>query len=218
MTTTTLRQRTVAFALLSLVASPIAARACAFDDGSPAAGLFDRDFFAVNAQASTVYFAITDALTQGLLERAAFQPIETGSAGYWRAAGQINAMHRRIAAAAQQSESGRAPPAMALLLIDSNLWARMTADTQGLTLAMHATGARPGDVIVATSEVVLAAVLDGRMSVDTALGRGLIAISTGAKGADAKELIAAALSRDTSSKEHAAPKTAAPVRLFGPAR
>ncbi|MCC6777433.1 MAG: hypothetical protein IT537_12505 [Hyphomicrobiales bacterium] len=207
-----LRQRAFSFALLSLVASPIAARACAFDDGSPAAGLFDRDFFAVNAQASTVYFAITDALTQGLLERAAFQPQEAGSAGYWRAAGRITTLHRRIAAAAQQSESGRATPAMALLLIDSNLWARLTPDTRGLTLAMHATGARPGDVIVATSEVVLAAVLDGHMSVDTALGRGLIALG-GAKAADAKELIAAALAAGTAS-----PDATAPVRLFGPAR
>jgi hypothetical protein len=205
-----LRHRACAAALLTIAVGPIPALACAFDDGSPAAGLFDRDFLAVNAQASTVYFAITDALAQGLLERSAFQPTEAGAAGYWRAAARINALHRKIAGVVERT--GRPAPAMALLLIESSLWAQLTPGPQGLTLSLHVSGARPGDAIVATSEAGLAAVLEGRLPAEIALARGLIAVG-GANGDAVKELIAAAL-----AEGNGASAAAPPVRLFGPAR
>ncbi len=204
------RLQACAGALLTLAAASSAAQPCAFD-GGPAADLFDGDFFAVHPQASVVYFAITDAVAQGVLERSAFGPIEPGPAGYWRAAGRVNALHRKLAAAAERS--GGASPAIALLLIESNLWARLAPGPQGLTLSMHATGARPGDTVVATSEAGLAAVLEGRLPAATALERGLIAVDRrGSAGPTVAELIAAALTADPAGA------AAAPVRLFGPAR
>src|SRR5215470_12310640 len=202
----------VTAALLALAgAAASRAMACAFDNGG--AGVFDGSFEAVRPKASVVYFAIVDAVEHGVLDRSAFQTIVPGPAGYWQAVGRINELHRRLAAAAGE----QAAPAMSLLFIESNLWARFEPTPQGLTLSVHTPRAGEGDVVVLTSEAGLAAVLDGRLPVDAALERGLIALDGEASTADrAKALIAAAL--DAQSASRALTARSAPVRLFGPAR
>jgi len=197
----------------TLLAAAAASRAiaCAFDSGG--AGVFDGSFEAVQPKASVVYFAIVDAVEQGVLDRAAFQTITPGAAGYWQAVGRINGFHRRLAAA----NGSHTAPALSLLFIESNLWARLEPGPQGLTLSVHTPRARDGDVVVLTSEGALAAVLDGRLPVKAALDRGLIALDGEAAGVDrAKALIAAAF--DAAPGAPAVAARSAPVRLFGPAR
>src|SRR5262245_49028990 len=197
--------------LMPLCGSPAPpAAACAFDSGG--AGLVDGNFVAANPQASTVYFAIVDAVEQGVLDRAAFQPIAPGSSGYWRAVGRLNGLHRLLSAVSVP----QAASPMSLQFIESNLWARFTPGPRGMDISVHTPGAGDGDVVILTSEPGLAAVLDGRLPVQVALDRGLIAVEgTNSTSDKVRELILAALDAADSST---AGGRGAPVRFFGPAR
>jgi hypothetical protein len=198
--------------LVPLCGSPAPrAAACAFDSG--AAGLFDGNFVAVHPKASVVYFAIVDAVEQGVLDRAAFQPIAPGSSGFRRAVGRVNSLHRLLSAASASQPT----PAISLLFIESNLWARFEPGPQGLGVAVHTPGARDGDAVIFTSEAGIAAVLDGRLPVKVALDRGLIAVD-GPNSADdtTKELMLAAL--DAAESPASGGGQSGPVRFFGPAR
>lgn len=199
--------------LVPLYGSPAPpAAACAFDSGG--AGLFDGNFVAVHPKASVVYFAIVDAVEQGVLDRAAFQPIAPGSSGYWRAVGRMNSLHRLLLAA-----SAKQPTVpISLLFIESNLWARFEPGPHGLGIAVHTPGARDGDVVIFTSEAGIAAVLDGRLSVKAALDRGLIAVDGPNSGDRTKDLILAALDAPESSAAGTLNGQGAPVRFFGPPR
>jgi hypothetical protein len=198
--------------LVPLCGSPAPpAAACAFDSGG--AGLFDGNFVAVHPKASVVYFAIVDAVEQGLLDRAAFQPIAPGSSGYWRAVGRVNSLHRLLSAASAPQPT----TAISLLFIESNLWARFEPGPQGLGVAVHTPGARDGDAVVFTSEAGIAAVLDGRLPVKAALDRGLIAVDgPNSAGDTTKELMLAAL--DAADSLAPGGGRSGPVRFFGPAR
>jgi hypothetical protein len=200
--------------LVPLWAAPAPpAAACAFDSGS--AGLFDSNFVAVHPQASVVYFAIVDAVEQGVLDRSAFQAIAPGSSGYWRAVGRLNGLHRLLSAAS----ASRATPAISLLFIESNLWARFEPGPQGLGISVHTPGAGDGDAVIFTSEAGIAAVLDGRLPVKVALDRGLIAVDGASSAGDkTRELILAALDAPDSSTAGAVSGQGAPVRFFGPTR
>lgn len=197
--------------LVPLCGSPaVPAAACAFDSG--AAGLFDGNFVAVHPKASVVYFAIVDAVEQGVLDRSAFQAIAPGSSGYWRAVGRVNSLHRLLSAASAPQPT----TAISLLFIESNLWARFEPGPPGLGIAVHTPGPRDGDVVIATSEPGLAAVLDGRLPVKVALDRGLIAVDgANSAGDKARAMMLAALDAPESPVSGTA---GAPVRLFGPAR
>jgi hypothetical protein len=200
--------------LLPLWAAPAPpATACAFDSGS--AGLFDGNFVAVHPKASVVYFAIVDAVEQGVLERSAFQSIAPGSSGYWQAVSRLNSLHRLLSAASVSQPAS----AMSLVLIESNLWARFEPGPRGLDISVHTPGAHDGDVVIFTSEAGIAAVLDGRLPVKVALDRGLIAIDgTNSAGDKTKALILAALDAAEFPASGADSTRSPPVRFFGPAR
>jgi hypothetical protein len=209
-----MRHTLPAIALTCVLAagSPPPAAACAFDSGAP--GIFGDTFEAVHPKSSVVYFAIMDAIDQGVLERAAFEAIAPGPAGYWRAAGRIANIHRLLSATA----AGLAPPRpISLVFIESNLWARLTPAAQGFDLALHTPAAGAGDAVVLTSEGAIAAVLDGRLPVRLALERGLIAIDDD-DSERAKDLIIAALEQGPALGAGTVGARNAPVRLFGPAR
>jgi len=197
----------------ALAAAPAPATACAFDNGAP--GIFGDDFKAVHPKSSVVYFAIMDAIEQGVLDRAAFEAIVPGPAGYWRAAGRIAGVHRLMSAAAARVAQPQG--AISLVFIESNLWARLTPTAQGFDLVLHTPAAGEGDAVVLTSESGLAAVLDGRLPVKLALERGLIAID-GADGERTRELIVAALEQTAPAAAGTVGARTAPVRMFGPAR
>ena len=208
---------TAATLCLLVGASAPPARACAFDGGA-SAGLFDGGFEALYPKSSTVYFAIVDAVDQGILEKSAFQPVTPGPSGYWQAVGHINSIGRRLSAAA----AGCSQPeqAISLVFIESNLWTRFEPGPQGFGMTAHTPGAREGDGVVVTSEGGIAAVLDGRLPVRVALDRGLIAIDGEPAAAEAiKGLMIAALGiAERSFSSPAGGTRSAPVRLFGPAR
>jgi hypothetical protein len=160
---TALRTGTAAVVLLLLVsgAAPPAA-ACGFD------GVLDGNFSALHPKSIAVAFAIRDSVDAGVVEKSAVDPIVPGSPGYWRAVGHLNEFQLRLSAAAGQSQP---PAAVAVLFIDSSLWARLIPASQGFDIQVHASGAQSGDVVLVTSEAILTAVLEGRLSVQAALDR-----------------------------------------------
>ena len=129
--------------VLSLLASGPAppAGACAFDGGA-SADLFGGGFEARTPQSSAVYFAIIDAVEQGVIERSAFPPIVPGPEGYWRAVSRLNSIAHRLSAGAKSS--AQPGPAISLVFIESDLWARFEPGPQGFALTPHISGAREG--------------------------------------------------------------------------
>jgi hypothetical protein len=192
------------------------AHACAFDGGA-ANGLFDGNFVALYPKSSVVYFAIIDAVEQGVLDRSAFEPIVPGPSGYWRAVGRLRDTQARLSAAAEGSP--RPGSAVSLVFIESDLWARFEPAAQGFELAAHTPGARAGDVVVVTSEGGLAAIMDGRLPASVAFERGLIAVDGDEAARSAVQaLLLAAFDPVQSSQLRTTGTGHAPVRLFGPRR
>ena len=182
--------------------------ACGFD------GLLGDGFSAEHPKSIAVAFAISDAVTAGIVDKAALAPIVPGSQGYWRAVGRINTFQRLLSAA---STGGTPAPSISLLFIDSKLWSKFSPGPQGYELQVHTSGASPEDIVIVTSETILAAVLDGTMPAQKALDLGLIAIDGKQDDAEAmRHAVVAATDRARTSAVAAMP--AMPIRLFGPAR
>lgn len=174
-----------------LAASP--GRACGFD------GLMSDGFGAAHPRSVGVALAIADAIGAGLLDRLAAAPVVPGSAGYWRAVGRLTAVAHLM--------SGRELPApVAVLLIDSNLWARIVSEAGGIRPEPHAAGAAEGDVVIVTSEPVVVRLLEGAMPWATALDRGLLAIAGAEKDVS---LVRAAL--HSGFVDHATPSRMLPA-------
>ncbi|MFG1305557.1 hypothetical protein V5F34_15655 [Xanthobacter autotrophicus] len=201
--------RITATALLLLTAGMVTSPsiACGFD------GILGDGFSAEHPRSIAVAFAISDAVAAGIVDKTAVTPIVPGSSGYWRAVGRISALHRLFAAA---SIADGDAPAISLLFIDSKLWARFSPEPQGYALQVHAPGASPGDVVIVTSEAILAAVLDGTMAAKRALDLGLIAIDGEPnRTAATRDLLVSAADRVKGVAVTGAPATL--VRAFGPA-
>jgi hypothetical protein len=179
---------------------------CGFD------GMLDGSFSAMHPKSIAVAFAIRDAVEAGVVEKSAIDPIVPNSAGYWRAVGHLNAFQRRLSAAAAQSQPHIA---VAVLFIDSGLWARYSLSPHGFDLEVHTAGARDGEAVIVTSEAILAAIVDGRMAVDVAFARGAMVIDGFPPSADAiRRLIIAALSRPSPPDTRTTQTRS--VRFFGP--
>jgi hypothetical protein len=206
-----LRRKTLLAAAMLVAGASLAgaslAGACNYHGES--LGVFDGNFRALYPKSSVVYFAIMDAVEQGLLERSAFEPAALG--GYWNAVARLDEIARRLPAASTPDA-----PAMSLVFIESDLWARYESGPQGYAVTVHTPGPRAGDVMVVTSEAGVAAMFDGRMPVTVALERGLIALDGEDAARDAVErlLVVAFETRPPAS----ASARNAPVRLFGPPR
>jgi hypothetical protein len=200
-----------AAAALLLLASGVAtppSLACGFD------GILGDGFSAEHPKSIAVAFAIGDAVTAGIVDKAAIAPIVPGSPGYWRAVGRINAFQRLLSAT---SVSGTRSTSISLLFIDSKLWARFSPGPQGYELQVHTSGASPEDIVIVTSETILAAVLDGTMSAQKALDLGLIAIDGKQDEAEAmRHVVVVATDRARVGSVAGSPATL--IRFFGPAK
>lgn len=177
-------------ALLLLLAGAAAppAGACGFD------GLLDGNFGAQHPRSVAVAFAVRDAIDAGLIETTAANPVTPGSAGYWRAIGHLNALLERMTVAAVNAPP---PPSIAVLFIDSNLWSRLRPAPDGFAITVHTPGAEPNDVVVVTSEPILAVLLDRRLTIEAALERGLVIVDGNGTATDAvQHLIRAAFKTD----------------------
>lgn len=64
--------------------------------------------------------------------------------------------------------------AFSLVLVEPMLWTRFDSGDGALRAQMHATGPRPGDLVIITSSRVAQALVDGRLSIAEAHRRGLV--------------------------------------------
>jgi hypothetical protein len=199
-------------AALLLLASGVAAppaNACGFD------GIMGDGFSAEHPKSIAVAFAISDAVTAGIIDKAAIAPIVPSSSGYWRAVGRISSFQRLLSVVS--GGGGQPSSSISLLFIDSKLWARLSPGPHGYQLQVHTPGPSPEDVVIITSEPILAAVLDGTMPAQKALDLGLIAIDGKQNVAEAmRHVVVAATNR--ASVEAIAGSPITPIRFFGPTR
>jgi hypothetical protein len=161
--------------LFSLSGGALPAGACGFD------GMLDGSFSASHPKSLSVAFAIRDSIAAGVLDEVAAGPIMTGRSGFWRAVGRLNDLRGLLSEA--DAAAPQRKPAIAVLLIDSNLWARLVPNAQGFALEAHAAGAQPDDVTIVTNEAILTNALQGAMATDEALDRGRIALEVSAMAA-----------------------------------
>jgi hypothetical protein len=152
--------------LLISSALPAPVSACGFD------GVMGASLSAQHPKSLMVAFAVRDAVVGGALNKAALAPIERGPKGYWRAAAHVQELQRRLSVAKMHG----AQPSLALLFIESQLWSRLKTSATGFDLELHAAGAEPQDVVIVTNETVLASLLDGSLSAQKALDRGLVVL------------------------------------------
>jgi hypothetical protein len=177
--------------------------------------LFDGNFVAKYPKSSDVYFAIIDAIDQGVLQKSEFEAIVPGPAGYWRAAARLKSIQQRLSSVAEVES--RPERAIAVVFIESDLWARFEPGPQGFELILHTPGARDGDVVVVTSEGSIAALMEGRLSADVAFNRRLIAVDGEAPAREAiQKLLMAAFDPAPNSRPAAHGGRPAPTRFFGP--
>lgn len=198
-------------AALLLLASGAAgppANACGFD------GIMGDAFSAEHPKSIAVAFAISDAVAARIVDKTAMIPIDPGSRGYWRAVGHISSFQRLLPAT---GDAGAQSPGISLLFIDSKLWSRLSPGPKGYELQVHTSGASPDDVVIVTSETILAAVLDGTIEVNKALDLGLIAIDGKPDQTETiRHILLAAMDRARTGV--VAGNRAMPIRLFGPTR
>ena len=175
--------------------------ACGFD------GLLGDGFSAAHPKSIPVAFAIADAVAAGIVDKVA--PIVPGSAGYWRAVKRLSTFQRLLSV---DKPSGAQPRNISLLFIDSQLWARFSSGPQGYDLQVHTSGPSPNDVVIVTSETILASVIDGTMEAQKALDLGLIAID----GKEDQVEMMRSIMETATDRTHIG--ISAPIRLFGPLR
>ena len=82
---------------------------------------------------------------------------------------------------------------------------------------MHTSGASPGDVVIVTSEAILAAVLDGTVSAQKALDLGLIAFDGTQDETEAMRHVVISAT-DRARATAVTGSVAMPIRFFGPKR
>ena len=148
----------VAGVLFALAAQPVVA--CYFD------GVMSVNWAPLHPQSLTVAMKVREAADEGVLDAALLDPKAAGPLGYLRATQRLRQLGMSLA------ESADAMPPMTVLFVESGLWTRYVNGVP----QVHVPGAEAGDIVAVTSEAVVAAMLDGRLSGAEAMRRGLLAL------------------------------------------
>lgn len=162
-----------AFMALALPGSP-AALACGYHDPSSVnRGMLNISY----PDALHVHTAVWMAQLEGVIPRSE-QPADGNEqpdaikalVAYRDTLGRLGVLRDRMSAALQ----GRTAPAFSMVLIGPMLWVRFEQTGATLDMAAHASSPSNGDVVIVTDEPVVAALVDGRISLQEAREHGLI--------------------------------------------
>lgn len=156
-----MRYRLIGMFALALGTGSVAS-ACVFD------GVVGNPFELPHPRSLEVAMAVYGATQDGRIDVAAGGPVLDGQAGLQRALWRLQRLGRLLGGA----DAGE--PAVALVLVDSALWVRLTPTPLGAAVQSHVAGPARGDVIAVSSELVLAHMLAGRLSGHDALRQGLL--------------------------------------------
>lgn len=168
------------------------ASSCGFD------GLLGDSFSAQHPKSLGVALAVAEAAAAGVLPAAATAPIVPGQKGYWTTVAHLEKFSGLVGAA---SSDGAPLPAVSILLVDSQLWTRLSPGPRGYELEQHVPGPREADIVVVTTGYIVEAVTSGRLSGAAAISLGVLAVDNDLGGAGRK-LVTAAL---TPARAAAAP-------------
>lgn len=129
-------------------------------------GLVSVNLAPLHPQSLTVAMTVREAADEGVLDAALLDPKAAGPLGYLRATQRLRQLGMSFA------DSADPMPPMTVLFVESGLWTRYVNGVP----RVHVPGAEAGDIVAVTSEAVVAAMLDGRLSGAEAMRRGLLAL------------------------------------------
>jgi len=127
-----------------------------------------NDLAAAHPRSIAVALAVRDALDRGDLQEL---PALPSALGYLRATRLLRDFQPQAAALAGQPARG-----VAVLLVESGLWARYPGTDGAATPELHVAGPLAGDRVVVTSEAVLHALVDGGLEPERAASIGLLLV------------------------------------------
>jgi len=124
------------------------------------------DLVAAHPRSIEVALAVRDALDRGELREL---PALPSALGYLRASRLLRDFQPLAS-----SVAGQPARSVAVLLVESGLWARYTASADGVSTEIHAAGPREGDRVIITSEAVLHALVDDGLDAVRAANSGVL--------------------------------------------
>jgi hypothetical protein len=151
----------------ALVGLPVAASACGLDG----AAMDSRAFSAAHPGSIDVALGVRELIDQ---QRLAPLPEASPEAVHHRVEETLDTLRARLESAGPQSPT-------AIFLVDQGHWARWQRAGGALDMQLHVDGPQPGDVVILTSESVLAAVLAGRLTFEQARIAGAYALQHGSE-------------------------------------
>jgi len=159
--------------LLGVVGQAVPGLACGYHGG------LGGGLAPAHPRSIEVAIAVRDALDRQVIEAPPRLPALTQFAriGRW-----LEQVRQRLAVAGDPEPP---LPPIALVLIESRLWARYSPHDGKVALAPHVEGPTTGDVVVLTGEPVLKGLLDGSISVERAIAEGILVVS-GSSTSDAR--------------------------------
>jgi hypothetical protein len=116
----------------------------------------------------SVAFALHDALARDELKALAPMPPLFGLMRANRMANDFGEQVKQMTGGVGSSAS--------VLLIESGLWTRFTFRAGGVVVEPHVAGPKDGEAVIITSEAALNAILDGRLSIEQGLEKGLLKV------------------------------------------
>lgn len=162
-------RRTPFLTALLLVAGTMPAVACGFEDPKGA----DVQRGALNwafPDSLHVTSAVWRAQLDGSIARDDRPAAVRALSGFGKAVADLTTLRDGLS----EALAGEPAPGLSILLIGPMLWSRIVPTADGLSIATHLAGAEPTDVVIVTDAPVVAAIVSGRISAQTALHKGLL--------------------------------------------
>lgn len=156
-------------ALVSLIAASTAALPCGFEDPKSAAaarGVLNWVF----PESLHVGTAVWQAQVAGIVDRDQTPAAVKALLGFQKVTEKLSAFRDGLAAGL----NGHAIPSMSVVMLGPMLWTRFQSDGMAVVMATHASGPASGDTVIVTDEPVIAALVEGRLTMRDARELGLL--------------------------------------------
>lgn len=152
--------------ILLAVATTYPSAACGYH------GSLGDGFSASHPKSIDVAIAIRQAADDHLLDREILAPSVKDFLALHRATQRLKNLRDLL----QPRTDIALTPAFSVLLVESALWSRYSVKGDKLIVDVHTNAPSPGEPVLVTGSAVLTAINAGRMTLERAVHRGLIAI------------------------------------------
>jgi hypothetical protein len=120
-----------------------------------------------------VAVALRRAADSGLIDATALEAPSKGTALYFDTVRRLHEFRKHLAASPAAADL---PASFSLGYVESHLWTRYSQSDGKIDVDVHTDGPVEGETVVLTGEPVVTEFLAGRLSVERALGEGMILI------------------------------------------